>query len=581
MATYGKKKSSSSKSSTTKSATKSTTKWGSISSSQAKSLISKAKAQGINTKQVGSAMKKLGISVSSWGSSNQNKSTTPPVDTSKVTGTAGNANNQAGAAPTTKTLTASQQKTIQNSYGQLVQKYGAKKAGEMLKSQLDKGWYDSSFVSKISTWAPEASNQPENKAAIDFATKNPWAANPFSTASDWDIAWARFNDRTSSRIDMLKKMFDNRASVFGEEWAKKIVEAAAKRLGIDPSQVFGWDVKEWATEAADYGALDAKKTIKKFTELNPSDTNFSNDLNAAVDENANALTSDIQSEQDAMNYIKSENKEVNNIINSFYNNAKTAIDNLSKYTDTTSKNMANVIQNRLSAAETGFQDVTAQLEDLRNKANGVFDQNVARQRQIRAQQLADAWIITQEQAGQAAAYSLQDYVAEANLKKAEIEQSISEQMTNAIKEKNALIDQIYQQQGIDENTKQQQAAQITSMYNTLLTAQGNTLAEVKAKYGDKVLGMFANQIGRDQEVNAPSLMDKVTEAQRTAANTNATSRFNTIKTVVQDIDANILPFIMDDIAVMQQSGWFMQGDVLDVIAKLIAKWKKELLAANK
>lgn len=149
---------------------------------------------------------------------------------------------------------------------------------------------------------------------------------------------------------------------------------------------------------------------------------------------------------------------------------------------------------------------------------------------------------------------MQDYVAEANIKKAEIEQSISEQMTNAIKEKNALIDQIYQQQGIDENTKQQQAAQITSMYDTLLTAQGNTLAEVKAKYGDKVLGMFANQIGRDQEVNAPSLMDKVTEAQRTAANTNATSRFNTIKTVVQDIDANILPFIMHDIAVMQQSG---------------------------
>lgn len=572
MATYGKKsssKSSSSKSST-KSASKSTTKWGSISSSQAKSLISKAASKWLNTKQVGAAMKKLGISVSSWGGSSAPKSNVPPVDNSKVTGTAGNANNQAGAAPTTKALTASQQKTIQNSYGQLVQKYGAKKAGEMLKSQLDKGWYDSSFVSNINTGAPSASNQP-------IAPKVPTGALTVDGVNKTDDS-----TRISSRVDMLKKMFDNRSSVFGEEWAKKIVEAAAKRLGIDPTQVFGWgDVKEWANEAADYGAVDAKKTIKKFTELNPSDTNFSTDLNAAVDENANALTSDIQSEQDAMNYIKSENKETNNIINSFYNNAKTAIDNLSKYTDTTSKNMANVIQNRFKAAESGFQDVTAQLEDLRNKANGVFDQKVAQQRQIRAQQLADAWIITQEQAWQAAAYSLQDYVAEANIKKAEIEQSISEQMTNAIKEKNALIDQIYQQQGIDENTKQQQAAQITSMYDTLLTAQGNTLAEVKAKYGDKVLGMFANQIGRDQEVNAPSLMDKVTEAQRTAANTNATSRFNTIKTVVQDIDANILPFIMDDIAVMQQSGWFMQGDVLDVIAKLIAKWKKELLAANK
>lgn len=569
MATYGKKKSSSSKSSTTKSATKSTTKWGSITSSQAKSLISKAKAKGIDTKQVDAAMKKAGISISSWGGYSTPKQT-PPVDTSKVTGTAGNANSQAGSAPTTKTLTTSQQKTIQNSYGQLVQKYGAKKAGEMIKSQLDKGWYDSSFLSKINTGAPDASNQPATPKIPTWALVVSWV----NKTTD--------QNQISSRVDMLKKMLSNRTSVFGEEWAKKIVEAAAKRLGIDPATVFwGEETKEWATEAADYGAVDSKTTIKKFSELNPSDTNFSTDLNAAVDENANALTSDIQSEQDAMNYLKAENKEVNNIINSFYNNAKTAIDNFSKYTDTTSKNMANVIKNRFAAAESWFQDVTAQLEDLRNKANGVFDQNVARQRQIRAQQLADAGIITQEQAGQAAAYSLQDYVAEANLKKAEIEQSISEQMTNAIKEKNALIDQIYQQQGIDENTKQQQAAQITSMYDTLLTAQWNTLADVKAKYGDKVLWMFGNQIARDQEVNAPSLMDKVTEAQRTAANTNATSRFNTIKSVVQDIDANILPFIMDDIAVMQQSGWFMQGDVLDVIAKLIAKWKKELLAANK
>ena len=172
------------------------------------------------------------------------------------------------------------------------------------------------------------------------------------------------------------------------------------------------------------------------------------------------MQSDIQSEQDAIDFITSESKVLADINNSFAEQIKQQIDELKALTSEANKNIADTSEKRIQLAKDTFQTVRDELDELSQLGKSVFDQNVAKARQARARELAEAGILTDEQAAQAAQYSLSDYVRDAELRKTEIEQDIQQEIINAVKERDALIDQVYQQQNIDENTKQQQAAQI-------------------------------------------------------------------------------------------------------------------------
>lgn len=115
-------------------------------------------------------------------------------------------------------------------------------------------------------------------------------------------------------------------------------------------------------------------------------------------------------------------------------------------TDQSNQNIAQIAEKRLELARDSAEDIKGELDILRDKAMSVFDENVAASKRERARQLAEAGVLTDAQASQAAQYSLADYTADARLKRAELEQQIQEQAINTIKERDGLIDQIYQQQ---------------------------------------------------------------------------------------------------------------------------------------
>lgn len=312
---------------------------------------------------------------------------------------------------------------------------------------------------------------------------------------------------------------------------------------------------------------------------NMDEKTLASSISSLLDAKENQLTSSLKSEQDAINFITGESNALTNILQQGFEQQRQQLEELKKITGESQANIANIAEQRLLQAKQGAEEVNESLEELRQKSLSLFDENVAQARATRARQLEAEGILTTEQANQAAAYSLSDYVRDVRQQKAEIEQQITQEMTNAIKEKNTLIDSIMQQQAVDENTKQQQAVQITNLYNNLLNNQANALAEVRSKTSDKVLSMFTPTIWREQQIEEWNIQATISEQDRQRANSSSLFRTNYIlEQVNSNIDANLAPYIVEYINDLKAMWQFMQWDVTDLMTKLVSQARKQLLA---
>lgn len=417
-------------------------------------------------------------------------------------------------------------------------------------------WIDANIPNQPSTAKPPVtttSQKPDPTKATLPSGIGKWIDTPLSTG------WTEQSKFPSSISQQQYQSFVDRMKAVGktEQDAKKTLES--QWISVDSlwAGIIDWSniASEEEANAAITGILDAKE---------------------------NQLQGDLKSQQDAINYITSESNVITNILQQWFEQQRQQLEELKNMTKGSQDNIAQIAEQRLQLAEQWASEVENKLEELRQRALWVFDEKVAQARAVRAQQLAEEWILTNEQAAQAAQYSLSDYTRDVRLQRAEIEQQMATEMVNAVKEKNALIDSIMQQQAVDENTKQQQVAQITNLYNNLLQNQAASLSELRARTSNQVLNMFTPTIDREAAVAQWDLTAELSEQERQRANTDPAFRTQYILDKTNEsVDANLAPYILEYINDMKALWIFMQWDVTDVWSKLVSQARKQALVDQK
>jgi len=249
------------------------------------------------------------------------------------------------------------------------------------------------------------------------------------------------------------------------------------------------------------------------------------------------------------------------------------VDPMRQYNQEVANNLDSVIWERFNAMNSNFQAVNNSIAELSNTANNLFDVNKMIARQNQAKQLADTGILTSEQAAWAASYSLQDYIMNVELQRAEIAKQMQEQVTTALKEKAAMEDTILQQKWINETVKQGMMQNLQSMYDNVLTKVNTNLQNANNKMDELIANANQTNIQVDLMSKWPLIQEKANQdligQKLQQANTNAGYRYQ----YVIDSLTNIAPTLVGKAAALmlkyQKNGTFMQWWANEFVWKLL------------
>jgi len=335
----------------------------------------------------------------------------------------------------------------------------------------------------------------------------------------------------------------------GSGQVKKFATAEAAKQAIAAGNPWGWQlqVNQWLAE----DRLNLEEEKKPYTEseipaINEL-TEFAENMQNEYMKTALQAKSDLQSYIDQMKVTNTE--------------TWTALDQ--------------VITDRFAAMDTNFADIKKSINDLETKANNLFDVNKMIARQNRAKQLADAGILTSEQAWSAANYSMQDYVMNVELKRTELMEQAQEAMTNALKEKAALQDQITQQQWVDAVTKQNMAQQVNTMYQNMVNGYADRVTQANTQFDTAIQNARAKQLEIDIQKKLPLIQEEwardLTATQKASANSDPQYRYQYILDKFGEIDSNLKSFVASIMWEYQKNWTFMSKPVDQLISELAKK----------
>jgi len=143
------------------------------------------------------------------------------------------------------------------------------------------------------------------------------------------------------------------------------------------------------------------------------------------------------------------------------------------------QNIQDISSQRIQEAEQNFNNLRSDYQNLKQQVMENFNRNIEARTWARADQLAQQWLLTDEQAAQAAQLTQNQFRDRLEEKRWEIQQQMAEWIINARREKNQLIDNIRQQEASDEAAVFEMEQNVRNMYNNVLQNYQQWLAEVE------------------------------------------------------------------------------------------------------
>ena len=143
------------------------------------------------------------------------------------------------------------------------------------------------------------------------------------------------------------------------------------------------------------------------------------------------------------------------------------------------QNIQDISGQRIQEAEQNFNNLRSDYQNLKQQVMENFNRNIEARTWARADQLAQQWLLTDEQAAQAAQLTQNQFRDRLEEKRWEIQQEMAEWIINARREKNQLIDNIRQQEASDEASVFEMEQNVRNMYNNVLQNYQQWLAEVE------------------------------------------------------------------------------------------------------
>lgn len=143
------------------------------------------------------------------------------------------------------------------------------------------------------------------------------------------------------------------------------------------------------------------------------------------------------------------------------------------------QNIQDISSQRIQEAEQNFNNLRSDYQNLKQQVMENFNRNIEARTWARADQLAQQWLLTDEQAAQSAQLTQNQFRDRLEEKRWEIQQQMAEWIINARREKNQLIDNIRQQEAADEAAVFEMEQNVRNMYNNVLQNYQQWLAEVE------------------------------------------------------------------------------------------------------
>lgn len=531
----------------------------SVSAKKAWSLVGKTTKSGkkVTSSDVAKAAKKLWISISSGKSvsgssttSNKKPSTSNVawVNTSALATAVQQAKTNAQpskpspAPSTTNTGTVMKQpdnkivSAAQNAYNaRIAQWVPAEQAAIEITNKIKSAWYNTSWLNFTSTAkAPVTINNQWTGwlstwgvSAAEYAAKFPGSPNPFTSDATSDIAMAW-------TLSQKKDDIQNR------DW-----------IITDPTKI---NTQQWIIQQQQAPNVDPK-TWQPITD---SSLDFAK-----------------QQRNEDMSFTQRQFAKEYNQLNDLRNT-----------TDEVIKNQADIIQNRLDNAEQTYSNINTAISELKTKATEVFNQWASRQAYALARQMADQWYITNDQLASVANFAVSDYRRNADLQRAELEQEIQQKYIDAIREKQGIIDSIFQDQSLNENAKQQYAAQINSIYNSITDNLTTAYNNIQSQYQQTVQSILSPYVSTEAWAQALYTQDKVQKdldkINYQYAFAGPLERTNFIMNYINsNVDKNLAPYVMQAVREQYKRGDFAtRQDLAQQIADIVSAAQQKYTAAT-
>lgn len=170
---------------------------------------------------------------------------------------------------------------------------------------------------------------------------------------------------------------------------------------------------------------------------------------------------------------------------------------------------------------------------------------------------------------------MQDYTMNVELKRSELMQQAQEAMTNALKEKSTLQDQILQQQGIDAVTKQNMVQQVNTMYQNMINGYAEKVNQANAQYDSAIQNARAKQVEVDLQRKLPLIQEEAAKdlnaTQKASANSDPQYRYDYVLNKFGELDANLKSFVANLMGKYKSNGTFMSKDIDAFISELASK----------
>lgn len=474
------------------------------------------------------------------------------------------------------------------------------------KSQTDRGVSQEEALKQVQDRATKAGLDISGlgltvKAPEPTAPEAAAAQADTTTVTEW-LPAGTLKVPTVTQKTNIKRIYDRLKTQQGEDVARDAVQRIQERTGIDYITELWLTIKEPETTVTEQvtateqveptevteptEGVTATEQVETVTTNFPSRQDFADDdsYQTAVNQYIEAQKaagvdiekifgeSDIEGVNEIMDFASAMKSE--NMMNALKTRGEiqTYIDELKQVNTEAATEIDSVIGERMKAMNDNFAEITSSIRELENRANNLFDQEKMIARQQRAQQLADAGILTSEQAAGAAALELADYTANVELKRADIMKQAQEMMVNALKEKNTLMDNILQQKWLNVETKQKLAAQVNQMYQNLTNAHQERVQQVNNQFDTAITNAQNQQIAIDVERKLPLIKEEVqkelTDQQKENANTNSNYRYDYVLNKFSEIDANLKRLVAAEMRNFQQAGTFMNLPIDEFVSEL-------------
>lgn len=320
-----------------------------------------------------------------------------------------------------------------------------------------------------------------------------------------------------------------------------------------------------ATEAENKEASAIIKTpevpVDPMNTGNPYTDTANREAEMAKDKQQQFNAGQFQKEYDALNQLENTNNEV-------------------------VKNQSKIIKDRIANANETYNNINTAIGELQTKALQVFDQGAARQAYAIARQMADQWYINNAQLSQVANFAVADYRRNADLQRSTLEQEIQQKYIDAMKEKQSILDSIYQDASINENTKQQYAAQVNSIYNGITDNMTSAYNNIENQYNQTIQANLSPYISVEAGAQRAITQDKV---QKDLEKINYQYAFSgpmertqfILNYVNQNVDKNLAPYVMEQIRNAYKNPDFStRQDLAQQVADIVWAAQSKYNAAN-